>query len=92
MKHSVTLTELKKAAVRIVGYENAIGYRMKLEKDEHNGEQRYHFKLTLSIYKNKRTQVKQFIYYADTKKQLLMNMMELESEDEIAYCFEPFCF
>jgi hypothetical protein len=92
-KHSITLREIKKAAVMVVGQNNAISYHLKLEKDKYNSNSvLFHFKLTLTVYGKNRTANIKYEYFADTKKQLIINMLNLNGPDELEHCFEPFCF
>lgn len=91
-KHSITLKEIKKAAVMVVGQNNAMNYHLKLEKDKYNGNSvLFHFKLTLTVYGKNRTSNIKYEFYADNKKKLIMNMLNLTSPDELAYCFQPVC-
>ncbi len=91
-KHNITLTEIKKAAEFIVGKNEFIACSIRLEKDKFSGTNLYHFKLVLSVPSKNRTQVKQYIYYADTKKGLIINMLNLKNIDEFEYFFDPICF
>lgn len=88
-KHPITLKEIKKAAVLVVGHANALAYRLKLEKDMHNGVNPYHFKLTLTVYHKNRTSNLKYEFYADTKKGLIVNMLNLNNIDEFEACFVP---
>lgn len=54
-KHSITLKEIKKAAIMVVGQANQILHQIKLEKDMHNGVALHHFKLTITVYSKNRT-------------------------------------
>lgn len=91
-KHSITLKEIKKAAVMVVGQNNAITHSLKLEKDKYNSNSvLFHFKLTLTVYGKNRTSNIKYEFFADTKKKLIMNMLNLSSPDELEYCFQPVC-
>ena len=81
-KHSITLKEIKQASVAIVGYANAQAYHLKLEKDIYNGNALFHFKLTLTVYHKNRTNNLKYEFYADTKKGLILNMLDLKDIEE----------
>ncbi|HAU4290854.1 TPA: hypothetical protein ACQVKY_005269, partial [Serratia marcescens] len=88
-KHSITLKEIKKAAVIVVGQANQILHQVKLEKDMHNGVALHRFKLTVTVYAKNRTANIKYEFYASNKKTLVMNMLNLTHPDELEHCFEP---
>ena len=92
MAHQITLKEIKKAAELVVGFSNKYMYDFRLEKDIHNGNQFYHFKLTLTLYFDQRTKNTKYEFYAHTKKELVMKMLDLDDINDFEYCFMPFCF
>lgn len=89
-KHSITLKEIKKAADMVVGFENAIAAQLKLEKDIHNGVQLHRFKLTLTVYHKNRTRNLKYEFYGKNKKDLVLNMLDLQDESELEFAFTPF--
>jgi hypothetical protein len=80
--HKIKLSDLKIAAKAIVGSSNAQAYKMKIEKDVHNTNAMFHFKLTLTVYHKNRTSNIKYEYYSDTKVGLLMNMLDLKDINE----------
>lgn len=88
-KHSITLKEIKKAAIMVVGQANQILHQIKLEKDMHNGVALHRFKLTITVYSKNRTANVKYEFYASNKKTLVMNMLNLTHPDELEYCFQP---
>ena len=92
--HRAKLSDIKKAAQSIVGRSNSVAAQIKLEKDMHNGNTLFHFKLTITVYGKNRTANIKHEFFADTKEKLLCVMLSLNdiSEYDREIFFEPFCF
>lgn len=92
--HKAKLSDIKKAAQWIVDKNNRIAAQIKLEKDMHNGNTLFHFKLTITVYGKNRTANTKYEYYADTKEKILCLMLNLKdiSEYDRELFFAPFCF
>lgn len=92
--HKVKLSDIKQAVNSIVGSGQSVAAQIKLEKDMHNGNTLFHFKLTITVYGKNRTANTKYEYYADTKEQLLVLMLDLNdiSEYDRETFFMPFCF
>ena len=92
--HKAKLSDIHKAAKSIVGHSNSVAAQIKLEKDMHNGNTLFHFKLTITVYGKNRTANTKYEYFADTKEKLLCLMLDLNdiSEYDRELFFAPFCF
>lgn len=88
------MSDIKKAAQSIVGRSNSVAAQIKLEKDMHNGNTLFHFKLTITVYGKNRTANTKYEYFADTKEAMLCLMLSLNdiSEYDRETFFMPLCF
>lgn len=87
---TITLRNIKTAADLFIETEYRKSYNFNLEKNKRNNNRNYKLKLTLTTLCSKRGLKINYEFFADTKKQLVLNIFDLEHQDDLTNYFEKF--